>query len=115
MYQVLQSGLFAISRVDESVSFLFCVGPRFVLQLIKVFEGSFGGPTLYENPHYITPNAVSSYIRNRLVVCISGDEAVYEDMARGRVSQLQSSLCVALAVPPKRDKCTPCRALVHQD
>ena len=34
-------------------------GPRFVLQLIKVFEGSFGGPTLYENPQYVTPNAVS--------------------------------------------------------
>ena len=34
-------------------------GPRFVLQLIKIFEGSFGGPTLYENPHYVTPNIVS--------------------------------------------------------
>ena len=37
-------------------------GPRFVLQLIKVFEGSFGGPTLYENPQYITPNAVRVYV-----------------------------------------------------
>ncbi len=33
-------------------------GPRFVLNLIKVFEGSFGGATLYENPSYVTPNAV---------------------------------------------------------
>ena len=31
-------------------------GPRFVLNLI---EGSFGGATLYENPSYVTPNAVS--------------------------------------------------------
>ena len=35
------------------------LGPRFVLNLIKVFEGSFGGSTLYENPKYVTPNAVS--------------------------------------------------------
>ena len=43
----------------------FCVinsGPRFVLNLIKVFEGSFGGATLYENPNYITPNAVSKIL-----------------------------------------------------
>ncbi len=37
-------------------------GPRFVLNLIKVFEGSFGGATLYENPNYVTPNAVSYII-----------------------------------------------------
>ncbi len=40
-------------------SFVPPVGPRFVLNPIKVFEGSFGGATLYENPRYITPNAVS--------------------------------------------------------
>ena len=36
------------------------LGPRFVFNLIKVFEGSFGGSTLYENPKYVTPNAVST-------------------------------------------------------
>ena len=43
-------------------------GPRFVLQLIKVFEGSFGGVTLYENPLYITPNAVSVYFISNYTV-----------------------------------------------
>nr|CAG4651045.1 EOG090X07MB [Simocephalus serrulatus] len=33
------------------------IGPRFVLNPIKVFEGSFGGETLWENPNYVTPNA----------------------------------------------------------
>ena len=33
-----------------------------MLNLIKVFEGSFGGATLYENPNYITPNAVSNHV-----------------------------------------------------
>lgn len=33
------------------------IGPRFVLNPIKVFSGSFTGATLWENPHYITPSA----------------------------------------------------------
>jgi ribosome biogenesis protein BRX1 len=44
-------------QIVDSGGGLTEIGPRFVLQLIKVFSGSFGGPTLYENPQYITPNA----------------------------------------------------------
>ncbi|XP_051123654.1 ribosome biogenesis protein BRX1 homolog 1-like [Andrographis paniculata] len=36
------------------------VGPRFCLNPIKVFGGSFGGPTLYENPFYVSPNQIRS-------------------------------------------------------
>ncbi|KAL6205689.1 PREDICTED: ribosome biogenesis protein BRX1 [Fragaria vesca subsp. vesca] len=36
------------------------VGPRFCLNPIKIFAGSFGGPTLYENPFYISPNQIRS-------------------------------------------------------
>lgn len=31
------------------------IGPRFDLNLIKIFEGSFGGRVLYSNPHYVAP------------------------------------------------------------
>uniref|UniRef100_A0A8C4Q9G2 Ribosome biogenesis protein BRX1 homolog n=1 Tax=Eptatretus burgeri TaxID=7764 RepID=A0A8C4Q9G2_EPTBU len=41
--------------IEEDAS-LVEVGPRMVLNLIKIFQGSFGGPTLYENPHYCSPN-----------------------------------------------------------
>ncbi|XP_022753974.1 ribosome biogenesis protein BRX1 homolog 1-like isoform X3 [Durio zibethinus] len=34
------------------------VGPRFCLNPIKIFAGSFGGPTLYENPFYVSPNQI---------------------------------------------------------
>ncbi|KAK8918671.1 hypothetical protein KSP39_PZI021611 [Platanthera zijinensis] len=34
------------------------VGPRFCLNPIKIFGGSFGGPTLYANPLYISPNLI---------------------------------------------------------
>ena len=29
-----------------------------MLNPIKVFNGSFGGETMWENPNYVTPNAV---------------------------------------------------------
>eukprot|EP00164_Ancoracysta_twista_P010700 GFYU01016237.1.p1 GENE.GFYU01016237.1~~GFYU01016237.1.p1 ORF type:complete len:288 (+),score=88.83 GFYU01016237.1:124-987(+) len=31
------------------------IGPRFVLNPIKIFEGSFEGAVIYENPHYVSP------------------------------------------------------------
>ena len=33
------------------------IGPRFVMNPIKVFNGSFSGETLWENPKYMTPTA----------------------------------------------------------
>ncbi|XP_062501458.1 ribosome biogenesis protein BRX1 homolog [Corticium candelabrum] len=41
--------------VEEDLS-LVEIGPRFVLNIIRIFEGSFGGICLYENPLYRSPN-----------------------------------------------------------
>ncbi|MCD9637640.1 Ribosome biogenesis protein BRX1 2 [Datura stramonium] len=30
------------------------------MTLIEIFGGSFGGPTLYENPFYVAPNQIRS-------------------------------------------------------
>jgi hypothetical protein len=32
------------------------IGPRFVLDIVRIFAGSLGGPTLYSNPRYMSPN-----------------------------------------------------------
>ena len=34
------------------------IGPRFVLNPIRIFNGSFGGQTLYTNPDYVSPNII---------------------------------------------------------
>ncbi|WRT69642.1 uncharacterized protein IL334_006631 [Kwoniella shivajii] len=39
------------------------IGPRFVLTPIRIFEGSFGGPTLYSNPEFISPAATRASIK----------------------------------------------------
>lgn len=36
------------------------IGPRFVLNPIKVFDGSFCGQVMYENPDYVSPNTIRS-------------------------------------------------------
>ncbi|KAI5124294.1 hypothetical protein M0805_008902 [Coniferiporia weirii] len=39
------------------------IGPRFVLTPIRIFEGAFGGATVFSNPDFISPAAVRSSIR----------------------------------------------------
>lgn len=48
------------------------IGPRFVLNPVKIFAGSFGGEVLWENPYYISPAKVNEifillYLRNKCV------------------------------------------------
>ncbi|KAK4887588.1 hypothetical protein RN001_003859 [Aquatica leii] len=39
------------------------IGPRFVLNPVKIFGGSFGGPALWENPKYVSPSKYRRQIR----------------------------------------------------
>ena len=53
----------------DSVS-LVEVGPRVCLNPIKIFGGSFGGPVLFDNPHFVSPNRVSC-LHMRLLIVIA--------------------------------------------
>lgn len=52
---------------DKKERTLVEIGPRFVLHLHRIFEGSFGGPTLYLNPHFVSPNRVRTTVCRGLV------------------------------------------------
>lgn len=41
------------------------VGPRACLNPIRIFSGSFGGPVVYDNPAYVSPNLIRSALRRR--------------------------------------------------
>ena len=45
------------SGQEESTS-LVEIGPRFVLDPIRIFRGSFGGQTLFQNPDFVSPNEI---------------------------------------------------------
>lgn len=48
---------------DEPV--LVEIGPRFVLNPIRIFSGSLSGTTLWENPKYVSPNSVRAAIKKK--------------------------------------------------
>lgn len=56
-------------QIMEEDAALVEVGPRFVLNLIKVFQGSFGGPTLFENKDFKSPNMVKVLVCTVSTLC----------------------------------------------
>lgn len=51
--------------VDADSLSLVEIGPRFVMTLITILEGSFGGPKIYENKQYVSPNAVRAQLKQQ--------------------------------------------------
>nr|OQO17133.1 hypothetical protein B0A51_17527 [Rachicladosporium sp. CCFEE 5018] len=49
---------------DPSIS-LIEIGPRLVLTPIVILEGSFGGPVIYENKEFVSPNQIRSDLRRK--------------------------------------------------
>lgn len=49
---------------EESTS-LVEIGPRFVLNPIRIFRGSFGGQTLFQNPDFVSPNEIRAVEKKR--------------------------------------------------
>lgn len=41
------------------------IGPRLVVTLITILEGSFGGPKIYENKEYVSPNFVRAQLKQQ--------------------------------------------------
>jgi len=41
------------------------IGPRFVLTPIRIFEGAFGGATVFSNPEFVSPAAVRMALRRQ--------------------------------------------------
>ncbi|KAL6074910.1 Ribosome biogenesis protein brx1 [Balamuthia mandrillaris] len=58
------------------------IGPRFVLDLYRIFEGCFGGPTLYLNPFYTAPSL-------QRMQAAKHDHSSYADRLRQRAQRKQ--------------------------
>ncbi|KAK9245600.1 Brix domain-containing protein [Lipomyces tetrasporus] len=48
------------SKKKQRTLSLVEIGPRFVMTLISIVEGSFSGPLIYENKEFVSPNFVRS-------------------------------------------------------
>ena len=59
------------------------VGPRACLMPIRIFAGSFGGPVLYENPAYVSPNKARPVANETEVVHACLPWRVLQELAAG--------------------------------
>lgn len=67
-YQIAEAEKSLVKGADDKVEkdsdlSLIEIGPRFVLTPIVIQEGSFGGPIIYENKEFVSPNQVRSDLR----------------------------------------------------
>ena len=60
--EINETQIAAGERGETNVS-LVEIGPRFVLTPIVMLEGSFGGPVIYENKEFVSPNQVRADLR----------------------------------------------------
>ena len=74
-------------QIVEENGTLAEVGPRFVLNLIKIFDGSFGGLTLYENPKYVAPVVHRTLVKQRASVRYNNRLAQKLSMDERRVTE----------------------------
>ena len=71
-YQIIEKDPGAVAAAEaegtdpkkaQTEPMLVEIGPRMVMTPIRIFEGSFGGPTLFDNPEFVSPNAIRHAMR----------------------------------------------------
>eukprot|EP00808_Paulinella_micropora_P010389 g70528.t1 len=64
-YQIVLEAPAAQGHVSKKAPVLVEIGPRFVLNPIRIFEGSFSGATLWQSGTFVSPNTLRSQQRKR--------------------------------------------------
>ena len=83
---------------QPSSTSLIDTGPRFVLDQIRIFRGSFGGQTLYGNVDFVNPNIVRSLEKRE-----KGDRYVKRKGAEKKRKRYEEELTAVVPVGPLRD------------
>jgi ribosome biogenesis protein BRX1 len=68
-------------RIEGDDITLVEVGPRCVLTPVVILEGSFGGPVIFENKQFVSPNALRAETRLKRANRYASRRAGVEDMA----------------------------------
>lgn len=72
---------------QTSATSLVEIGPRFVLNPIRIFRGSFGGQTIFQNPNFVSPNEIRAMER-RAKGSTYAERKQSEKLRKERVAQL---------------------------
>ena len=85
LLQIVSEAVKKGAAAEDGMS-LVEVGPRVCLQPIKIFAGSFGGPVLYENPAYVSPNKVRHSLRHLQIGACAGKPLLQSQRVSGAIS-----------------------------
>lgn len=83
---------------QSSSTSLIEIGPRFVLNPIRIFRGSFGGQTLYVNEQFVNPNVVRSLEKKE-----KGERYIKRKGAEKKRKRYEQELTAVLPVDPLGD------------
>jgi ribosome biogenesis protein BRX1 len=72
------------------------IGPRFVLNPIRIFRGSFGGQTLFQNPDFVSPNTIRAMEKR-----VKGMS--YEDRKQAQLYRKERTSQIVVAKDPLGD------------
>ncbi|XP_076355184.1 ribosome biogenesis protein BRX1 homolog [Tachypleus tridentatus] len=94
-------------QIMEEDGSLVEIGPRFVLNPVKIFEGSFGGPVLYSNPKYISPNVHRAMLK-KMASGRYKDRAEHKEYIKNRKPEKSYNLDpldeIFTTIPPEEAK-----------
>lgn len=88
-YQIVDKS----DREDGKSTNLVEIGPRMVLIPIRIFSGSLGGATLYQNPAFVNPNEERSQFKKR-----KGDR--FTERVQHNASKKEMDIAMALPKDP---------------
>ncbi|KAL3786597.1 hypothetical protein HJC23_008193 [Cyclotella cryptica] len=83
---------------QSSSAFLIEIGPRFVLNPVRIFRGSFRGQTLYVNEEFVNPNVVRSMEKKE-----KGERYVKRKGAEKKRKRYEEELTAVVPVDPLGD------------
>jgi ribosome biogenesis protein BRX1 len=89
-----EMGSFSSEDLRSLSEALVEIGPRFVLLPIRIFAGSFGGKTLWENPDYISPNMLRRASRLRGTVAVAAKRRAKRARREAQLAETIASLPV---------------------
>lgn len=61
-FQILEEPVEGTKKTETT---LVEIGPRFVMNPVKILSGSFSGATLWDNPNYFTPNTLRAFEKHK--------------------------------------------------
>eukprot|EP00457_Paulinella_chromatophora_P008961 gb/GEZN01009011.1/.p1 GENE.gb/GEZN01009011.1/~~gb/GEZN01009011.1/.p1 ORF type:complete len:310 (+),score=39.67 gb/GEZN01009011.1/:431-1360(+) len=64
-YQIVLEAPAVQGQISKKAPVLVEIGPRFCLNPVRIFQGSFSGATLWQNSSFVSPNTMRAELRKR--------------------------------------------------